>query len=822
MSNLFLTIFEGHLADVTHCVEITCKSDCSEARLVLYTLKPRWSLKRGLLRPHLGRSKIATGLKHSQSNIRPCPTMDSGLQAKASVQLLEDLFYMSVPHRDSRRELWTKSVRWVLWRTRPPAGVPSGDIGSQNSLKQPPLEPRSGIWDLELFLESGRTTVLSFPSAEDRDQCMGSLVCVIKANRLHNGYPDIEYAWSVTVKLRKSDAFPKPVITGRHYFCLTDSELLLVQHDLRFPKLVILYSFVRQCASRRDGQFRVHIGRASPIGECELVLQLADVTEATFVHSTFVRLMKQFGSRTQLQRLKDTPVPFRSGCPPLPVPQIISVTCKSEVGVSDQICSSKSKSLNTIIHFPKRLQSYRGSTRRWNSESCLSLGLSGSSENAIRRKASRTWPCGPDFFEVNGHAATSDQALQLGKPFIMKRLVTDLHSGSNCTEDKYRTRHSCFASLSGFNWSTLRHSTHQQDQYLDMNCGDPGSVPPIQNHSLTVVPATCGSYVNAYRRLASFSHTQPTSGALCTNRHSKPRTYVINQDAGIQMQCQSSHRDNEELFADVTFDAQPFLLQKQSAGISSRPVSVSYVKPTRISLLPPSSSSSTKSNLSSIPLSPTFRTRPRTCSDATSMRRPTGQLRTVMRSHRCSLQNSGTESQDFRRDNAGLTNTNPSSCSLMSSNLGNSTKQLQLTNNMSPQSFSSLKLSSELGCIRESQFEVNGPSTHTPLDSQARPRAYTVGFSQFIGKRLSSTLSSIKTRLSLPGPVNCQHKKGKEDNKTSNQHSFQDEYTDPVCISSSARPNVTKTQLEFRSVDNTHCELKKLDLSDHYLIGDYT
>ncbi|KAF8561162.1 hypothetical protein P879_05299, partial [Paragonimus westermani] len=272
-----------------HCVQITCKSDCSQARLVLYTWKPRWSFKRGLSRSQLGRSKVVAGLKHSQSSIRPFPTTDSNLQTKASVQLLEDLFYVSVPNRDSRRELWTKSVRWVPWRTWSSVSVPSGDVGCQKSLRRPPLEPNNEIWDLELFLESGRTTVLSFPSAHDRDQCMGSLECVIKANRLHNGYPDIDYAWSVTVKLRKSDAFPKPTITGRHYFCLTDSELLLVQHDLRFPKLVILYSFVRQCASRRDGQFRVHIGRASPIGECELVLQLADATEANFVHSTFVR-----------------------------------------------------------------------------------------------------------------------------------------------------------------------------------------------------------------------------------------------------------------------------------------------------------------------------------------------------------------------------------------------------------------------------------------------------------------------------------------------------------------------------------------------------
>ncbi|VDP22875.1 unnamed protein product, partial [Schistosoma margrebowiei] len=101
------------------------------------------------------------------------------------------------------------------------------------------------------------------------------------------------FAWFVNVHFKPKDytsACLIPNNNGSHYLCLTCTEILLIQGNLRIPKLIILYRFVRQCVSRRDGQFRIYTGRASPIGECEIIFQLADHTEAVYVHEQFTRL----------------------------------------------------------------------------------------------------------------------------------------------------------------------------------------------------------------------------------------------------------------------------------------------------------------------------------------------------------------------------------------------------------------------------------------------------------------------------------------------------------------------------------------------------
>ncbi|XP_018646713.1 hypothetical protein Smp_175290 [Schistosoma mansoni] len=69
------------------------------------------------------------------------------------------------------------------------------------------------------------------------------------------------------------------------------------QSQLNFS-IDTIYRFVRQCVSRRDGQFRIYTGRASPIGECEIIFQLADHTEAVYVHEQFTRLMHQSSVNT--------------------------------------------------------------------------------------------------------------------------------------------------------------------------------------------------------------------------------------------------------------------------------------------------------------------------------------------------------------------------------------------------------------------------------------------------------------------------------------------------------------------------------------------
>nr|CAH8864000.1 unnamed protein product [Trichobilharzia regenti] len=147
-----------------------------------------------------------------------------------------------------------------------------------------------------LFMESGKVNIFQFETVNERDSCLTSLERIIAVNKQTNAYPDIEFAWSVNVYFKPKDytsACLIPNCNGLHYLCLTRTEILLIQKNLRIPKLIILYRFVRQCASRRDGQFRIYTGRASPTGECEIVFQLADHIEAAYAHEQCARLMRQ-------------------------------------------------------------------------------------------------------------------------------------------------------------------------------------------------------------------------------------------------------------------------------------------------------------------------------------------------------------------------------------------------------------------------------------------------------------------------------------------------------------------------------------------------
>ncbi|CAH8580936.1 unnamed protein product [Heterobilharzia americana] len=130
-----------------------------------------------------------------------------------------------------------------------------------------------------LFMESGKVNIFEFTSISERDLCLTSLQQIISINKQTNAYPDIEFAWSVNVYFKPKD-YTSAFLIPNYTF---NSE------NLRVPKLIILYQFVRQCVSRRDGQFRIYTGRASPTGECEIVFQLTDHIEAAYAHEQCVR-----------------------------------------------------------------------------------------------------------------------------------------------------------------------------------------------------------------------------------------------------------------------------------------------------------------------------------------------------------------------------------------------------------------------------------------------------------------------------------------------------------------------------------------------------
>ncbi|CAH8603098.1 unnamed protein product [Schistosoma margrebowiei] len=218
---------------------------------------------------------------------------------------------------------------------------------------------------LGLFLESGKHFIFEFNTIHERNLCLASLNKIITMNKQMNAYPDIEFAWFVNVHFKPKDytsACLIPNNNGSHYLCLTCTEILLIQGNLRIPKLIILYRFVRQCVSRRDGQFRIYTGRASPIGECEIIFQLADHTEAVYVHEQFTRLMHQASVNTPSLSLSSSSSSSNSGwnrfgysqnnLPPLPRPISLSQNnpLLSEVNLQPIKRLTRSKSISIIYN----------------------------------------------------------------------------------------------------------------------------------------------------------------------------------------------------------------------------------------------------------------------------------------------------------------------------------------------------------------------------------------------------------------------------------------------------------------------------------------
>nr|CAX72890.1 hypothetical protein [Schistosoma japonicum] len=149
---------------------------------------------------------------------------------------------------------------------------------------------------LGLFMESGKYIIIQFNCINEMNLCLTILNKIIAMNKQIKAYPDIEFTWSVNVHFKPKDYTSARLIpnsSGSHYLCFTSTEILLIQGNLCVPKLIILYRFIRQCTSRRDGQFRLYTGRASPIGECEIIFELADYIEAEYVHEQCARLMHQ-------------------------------------------------------------------------------------------------------------------------------------------------------------------------------------------------------------------------------------------------------------------------------------------------------------------------------------------------------------------------------------------------------------------------------------------------------------------------------------------------------------------------------------------------
>ncbi|VDP81009.1 unnamed protein product [Echinostoma caproni] len=339
--------------------EITCHTDFTSPRLVLYTYKSaRW--------PFIVR-RIKRSPFQPVNRIGQTPRDQRVLRIEAQMHGLDDLFHVARSSTSAENDRWVKRARFHLGRW---FGLTSMDKKSdlhctdqQNSFgcddisltdashlatdcpqKAPPTHEMVHGFDCEplmLFLESGETCLLRFDASPDRDQCLRALHGILNKNKLLRGYPDMDYVWTATVRYKiRATHFPLTSLpasgfansVGRRFLCLTVSEFLIVHCNLRQPELVCPYSFVRQCASRRDGQFRLWLGRASPLGECEVVLQMSSAMVARFTHETFTRLMTQCGTRYRQLRssfVSDLSTEFIEHLPRLPRPSTVIHTAAS-------------------------------------------------------------------------------------------------------------------------------------------------------------------------------------------------------------------------------------------------------------------------------------------------------------------------------------------------------------------------------------------------------------------------------------------------------------------------------------------------------------
>ncbi|VDL18812.1 unnamed protein product [Hymenolepis diminuta] len=185
-------------------------------------------------------------------------------------------------------------------------GIPSLDStpispNSPNSVN--PNSPRSPV-SLGLYFQDGSSTLMSFATPDIMEAWLQVLTAVVATNRSRSGYPNIEYASTVTCRFKPKEfnSGPFPKIKGECLFCLSKLDVLLITQNVKQPDLSIRFPYVRNCASRDDGRLCFDVGRAAPTGECELILQMPNAKEAKAAHTRCITLMRQCTTWLKLGR----------------------------------------------------------------------------------------------------------------------------------------------------------------------------------------------------------------------------------------------------------------------------------------------------------------------------------------------------------------------------------------------------------------------------------------------------------------------------------------------------------------------------------------
>ncbi|TPP62422.1 hypothetical protein FGIG_09817, partial [Fasciola gigantica] len=772
--------------------EVTCLTDFTAPRLVLYTYKStRWPFT-------VQRMKTAHLQSTDHASVVTC--RQRVIRMEAQMHGLDDLFHVAqLPASDDDR--WAKRARlqlgrWLGWITsgrqcefprevkRDSSGFDDISLTDASQLAiDCPVKPtradapvdstdRLSGRSLMLYLESGETCMLRLDAGSDRGQCLRALHNILNKNKLLRGYPDIDHAWTVTVRYKiRTSQIPRTSLLasgftntiGRRFLCLTVSEFLIVQWNLRQPEVVCPYSFVRQCASRRDGQFRLFLGRASPLGECEVILQMSNATIARSAHEKFVRLMNQSGARYERLRcsfVDNLNTEFTKQFPRLPRPStVIHTTTNTNTTVKLTESRRNRVSFGTSStqsgESKQAPVSSKSNTRSWDT---LSRGTTQAGPEAILG-TNQTWLCVrrvKSFDQVELFRART-----IDHPQIHSRRRSRSMDERMCmTVEEYCSPGStCPSVLKVPLTETRAHYVEMTDRF------DTSENPP---HQLT--PSGHSDQGSSRPRNASSSSgIEPVQVTLRNRSHvpwpihrSPPRSSMSVASTTSTSNRPSrpvSHRGDDTLFADVVCDPQ------SQASSFMKPMSKTRRSLTLLNSDSVGYNRSTNRRYSVSTFSCGTHPRLRAMSDVTttwgrSVRRPVHHKLPDPHPNHLLHQPVDTGSRSNIEGQNLPADWRLSSASFLSSPVVSSARSSCTAAGTTPASCSNLKHSQELLQILEVGYE-----DHQDATVQSRPRAHTVGSSLLVGPRLAAVASTCNPLLITAPRRSCVPRVDQDDPK---------------------------------------------------------
>ncbi|KAA0200916.1 hypothetical protein FBUS_03082, partial [Fasciolopsis buskii] len=618
------------------------------------------------------------------------------------------------------------------------------DFPVKSSDSDPTIGPvdQSVGGSLTLYLESGETCRLRLNTSTDYGQCLLALYSIMNKNKLLRGYPDIEHAWIVTVRYKiRATQIPLASLMasgftnsiGRRFLCLTISEFLIVHSNLRQPEMVCPYSFVRQCASRRDGQFRLFLGRASPMGECEVAVQMSNAAIARSAHELFVKLMNQSGARYHQFRssfVDNVNTELTEQFPRLPRPSLAVIRTESNdpqvirIGFGTPSSAKSDESKRSARLSEANTRSWYTLSRENSHPTPIDVSVKNQSSLGVRRVKSfilaeslragtaghRDMHSRRRIRSTDGRVCITGEKSSLPKSICSSIATTPLIEA--CDHYVEMTDHFDASENTPHQMTLSGHSV--QESGRPRHASSPGVANSVQ------VTLRCKSHIPwSVHRSPLLSSVSVASTNSISNRPSRPM----------------SHRGDDTLFADVVCDPQ--------SGILNHPNGKTRQSLTLLHSDSGCWNRQTNRRNSISMFCHGVHPRLRTMSDVTST---TNWDRSALRSARRKLSDIHFSHPTQQPLDPGTCRTTEgqnastgwrfSFASFLSSPVDSSTRNSCTTAACcTPASCSNLQRSQDLIQILEVGYENNSHD----LAIQSRPRAHTVGSSLLIGSRLAAT-----------------------------------------------------------------------------------